>query len=306
MALDVGGRTDRGRARPTSGWSRMQRPDGAWHQLLPGRPASSRTKLDTNVCAYVATGVWHHYLLTGDRGFLEAMWPVVERAIDFVLRPADAARRDRLGPPRRRHARGRSPCSPARRPSATACAARSRSPSGSATSVPTGSSPPRRLAHVDRARARRVRAQAPLGDGLVLPGARRRRHAAPAGRSSARRAPEHVRDGRARACAASRTGRGSPRPRPASARWPTWPSATRPRLSSCSRWAQAHRHDDGAYWTGIVYPEGTSFPGDERTTYTAAAVVLAADALSRASAASGLFLGEDIPAFIDTSDSVTD
>ena len=45
--------------------------------------------------------------------------------------------------------------------------------------------------------------------------------------------------------------------------------------------AQAHRLDDGAYLTGIVYPEGTSFPDAERTSYTAAAVVLAADALSR-------------------------
>ena len=42
-------------------------------------------KFDANVIAYVATGVWHHWLLTGDRGFLESMWPVVERATDFVL-----------------------------------------------------------------------------------------------------------------------------------------------------------------------------------------------------------------------------
>ena len=41
--------------------------------------------LDTNVTCYVANGVWHHYLCTGDTGFLEAMFPVVERAIDFAL-----------------------------------------------------------------------------------------------------------------------------------------------------------------------------------------------------------------------------
>ena len=34
-------------------------------------------KVDTNCCAYVATGVLHHHLVTGDRGFLESMWPVV-------------------------------------------------------------------------------------------------------------------------------------------------------------------------------------------------------------------------------------
>ena len=42
-------------------------------------------KLDANVCAYVAAGVWHRWLLTDDRGFVETMWPTVEKAIDFVL-----------------------------------------------------------------------------------------------------------------------------------------------------------------------------------------------------------------------------
>ena len=37
------------------------------------------------MCAYVATGVWHHWLCTGDRAFVERMWPTVERAIEFVL-----------------------------------------------------------------------------------------------------------------------------------------------------------------------------------------------------------------------------
>jgi hypothetical protein len=48
------------------------------------------------------------------------------------------------------------------------------------------------------------------------------------------------------------------------------------------------RHDDGSYWTGFVYPDDARWPV-ERTTWTAAAVVLAADALSGATAASGLF-----------------
>src|SRR5436190_15820689 len=41
--------------------------------------------LDTNVACYVANGVWHHYLSTRDSGFLEALFPKVERAIDFAL-----------------------------------------------------------------------------------------------------------------------------------------------------------------------------------------------------------------------------
>jgi hypothetical protein len=58
-------------------------------------------------------------------------------------------------------------------------------------------------------------------------------------------------------------------------------------------WTRAHRHDDGSYWTGLVYPKRVHFPDRERTAYTAAAVLLAADAISGASRASGLFVPED-------------
>ena len=62
----------------------MQLPSGAWHQYyIDG--GVEQDKFDANVIAYVATGVWHHWLLTGDRGFLESMYPVVERAIDWVF-----------------------------------------------------------------------------------------------------------------------------------------------------------------------------------------------------------------------------
>src|SRR5204862_2965119 len=43
-------------------------------------------------------------------------------------------------------------------------------------------------------------------------------------------------------------------------------------------WAQSLRDDDGHYWTGIVFPEEVHFPGNERSTYTSASIVLAADA----------------------------
>jgi hypothetical protein len=48
------------------------------------------------------------------------------------------------------------------------------------------------------------------------------------------------------------------------------------------------RDDDGSYWTGLVYADDARWPV-ERTTWTAAAVVLAADALSGATPASTLF-----------------
>jgi hypothetical protein len=56
------------------------------------------------------------------------------------------------------------------------------------------------------------------------------------------------------------------------------------------------RHDDGSYWTGFVYPDDARWPV-ERTTWTAAAVVLASDALAAATPACGLFTDpEALPA----------
>jgi hypothetical protein len=65
-------------------------------------------------------------------------------------------------------------------------------------------------------------------------------------------------------------------------------------------WVQFLRADDGGYWTGMVFPEEVHFPS-EQTTYTAAAVILAADALARRSPTSGLFRGEGLPRGLDPS-----
>ena len=63
-----------------------------------------------------------------------------------------------------------------------------------------------------------------------------------------------------------------------------WARTERAALS-CSSWAaDPAREPDGKYWTGIVYPEEVHFPAEEQSTYTAAAVVLAADALRPARA----------------------
>ena len=125
----------RGARARTSGSRAMQHPDGAWHAYYLGNEVEDPT-LDTNVTCYVATGVWHHYLITGDTAFLRELWPTVERAIDFALDYQTRDRRDRVA---RRRPRPTARCSPARRASTTACAARSRSPSDSATTAPTGS-----------------------------------------------------------------------------------------------------------------------------------------------------------------------
>jgi hypothetical protein len=40
---------------------------------------------DANMSSYIAVGVFHHYLITGDLGFLECMWNTVSAAIEFAL-----------------------------------------------------------------------------------------------------------------------------------------------------------------------------------------------------------------------------
>ena len=60
-----------------------QHPAGSWHNYYTAH-GTKDAKVDTNCCAYVAVGVWHHWLATGDRGFAEALWPTVARALDFV------------------------------------------------------------------------------------------------------------------------------------------------------------------------------------------------------------------------------
>lgn len=83
MALDLGGRHER--AAHAYDWlRRMQHPEGSWHAYYLGDEVEDPT-LDTNVACYLATGVWHHYLTTGDTAFLRELWTVVERATDYAL-----------------------------------------------------------------------------------------------------------------------------------------------------------------------------------------------------------------------------
>ena len=83
MALTAAGLIDP--ARHAFDWCRhQQRADGSWPiQLRAGVVEDANS--DSNFCAYVAVGVWHHVLITGDDAFAVAMWPTVRAAIDFVL-----------------------------------------------------------------------------------------------------------------------------------------------------------------------------------------------------------------------------
>ncbi|MDH3641093.1 MAG: prenyltransferase [Gammaproteobacteria bacterium] len=83
MGLAVGGYHDQAAA--AYRWlARHQRPDGAWLAAYQEDAVVDGTRAETNFVAYVATGVWHHYLITGDREFLAELWPTVKLALDFV------------------------------------------------------------------------------------------------------------------------------------------------------------------------------------------------------------------------------
>ena len=64
-------------------------------------------------------------------------------------------------------------------------------------------------------------------------------------------------------------------------------------------WARQHRWPDGSYSTGVVYPEQSTYPPGERSSYTAAAMVLAEDALSELSPAAQLFVDGALPRGFD-------
>ena len=61
-----------------------QRPTAAGTPTTSATTSRTRPSTPTSRC-YVATGAWHHYLVTGDTAYLRAQWPTVEAAIDFAL-----------------------------------------------------------------------------------------------------------------------------------------------------------------------------------------------------------------------------
>lgn len=83
MALGVVGRREESRA--AMRWlATTQAPDGSWPMETTGDRVTEAT-IDTNQCAYPAVGLWHDYLLTADTDHLARHWSMLERAIDLVV-----------------------------------------------------------------------------------------------------------------------------------------------------------------------------------------------------------------------------
>jgi hypothetical protein len=295
MALAVAGR--RAEAERAYQWlADRQHADGSWHQYYRA-DAVEQDKLDANVIAYVATGVWHHHLLHGDPGFLTTMWPIVERAIDFVL-DLQTARGEILWA---RHPDG-TPWPYALLTGSSSIAHSLRCAQALAGTVgderPDWELSLAQLAHVIRhepdAFAPKHRWAMdwyyPVLAGVVTgdAGARRLRS----------RRETFVMRGEGVQCVSDR------------------PWVTAAETCECAiahlgvgdratafelfEWAQKLRRPDGTYVTGWVPPEQVSFPPDERSTYTAAAVILAADALDGTTPTSALFADHEfLPDILD-------
>jgi hypothetical protein len=302
MALALGGR--RREAERAYEWLvAMQRDDGAWHQYYLADSVED-AKLDANVCAYVAAGVWHHWLLTGDRGFVEEMWPVVEPAIEFVLGLQTPRGEIRWA----RHADG-TPWSFAL---LTGCSSIHHS-LRCAVAVAELLGHERPDWELSAASLAQVVAEVPEAFAPKDRWAMDWYYPVLAGVLTGEAGRERLRDGWSTFVMEGKGTRCvSDRP------WITTAETCECVLAHLSvgevetaadlfGWIANLRADDGAYWTGIVYPELKHFPGGERSTYSAAAVVLAADALSRTSPASGVFVDHDaLPGVVSRSEPAVD
>ena len=290
MALAVGGRHDA--VRRAYDWLRAtQRDDGSWPSYVVGDQVTDPT-VDANFCAYIAAGLWHHTLLTADAALLAEHWEVMERAIDYVLtqqRPGGEITWavDVHGAPYR-HALL---TSTAAIHLSLRCAVLAADALGH--SRPHWREGAERVAHSVRHREHVFELKDrwamdwyyPVLGGAVGGDVARRR--------IDERWDDFVIEGRGVRCVSDRP-------------WVTaaetcelvlaldalGESARARRLFAGVQWL---RLDDGAYWTGAVLPEEIPYPGDQ-STYTAAAVVLAADALQGLTPASGFFRALHQPA----------
>ncbi len=203
MALTAAGLLEPARA--AFDWCRTaQRADGSWPiQLRNGVIEDANS--DSNFCAYVATGVWHHVLEHRRPAIRRGHVARRQQGRRLRHRSATADRRDRLGTKRIRARTGRAadrmrehlpqpalragPCRLLRRPAARVGGRR------------------RPARPCDRPPSRPVRLQGPVVHGVVLPGARWRaaRYGGPVPH---RRTVGRLRRARPRASGAWTTGRG--------------------------------------------------------------------------------------------------
>lgn len=277
---------------------RTQTPVGGWVAERKGDTVVNRA-VETNHAAYVATGLWYHHRATNDVDVLAAFWPMLERAIDFVVDMQDEAGAIRWA----LNKYGEVWDAPLLTGSSSTygslvCALRIAERLDH--DRPTWRWAKQRLAHVLRTDPEHfARADLPeKTDGYsmdwyypVLGGALR-------GLDAWRRLfdPRQIRrfvtDGVGCRCLAEKP-------------WYTIAETCElvlaydaigltPRARQILSWVSPMRTRDGGYWTGRTHPDGELFPKGEQTAWTAATVLIADDVLAGDTATSSFFrdLGE--------------
>jgi hypothetical protein len=302
MALVVAGQRDQAHA-GLQWLADVQLPEGAWFNYYHYREGVKNSRLDTNVCAYVATGVWHYYLVTGDKSILREMWDMVDRALSFVVRwqQNDGTVLWSVDPDGR--------------PGHFALLTGSSSiyhalRCGVACAVELGLERPDwelaagRLAHAITHRSDAFEPKYEYAMDWYYP--------VLCGALSPSRAEERidqwwdlfVMDGLGVRCVTTGD-------------WVTAAETAECALAlnaigrseiatDLLKWTLPHRQDDGSYLTGIVHPQLSTFPFEERSSYTAGAIILAVDAISGITPGSGIFRGEGLPGDLDLTEPRSD
>ncbi|MBM4312537.1 MAG: phenyltransferase domain-containing protein [Deltaproteobacteria bacterium] len=67
------------------GWlCSTQLPDGSWWSASRAGAPVDRTK-ESNFASYIAVGVYHHFLITGDIAFLRRHWPAIKAGVNYAV-----------------------------------------------------------------------------------------------------------------------------------------------------------------------------------------------------------------------------
>jgi hypothetical protein len=296
MALDAAG--EHRRAEAAYRWlAANQNPDGSWYaSYTDGVPDS--TAKETNFCAYIAVGAWHHHLSTGDEAFLERIWPAVRTAVDFVIGlrlPGGAIswRQDEDGTaPAEALLTGCSSILHSLR-----CALAAADYLGEPQ--PYWELAEGRLAHAITQHPERFLNKdrysmdwyyPVLGTALRGPVAHQR---------IAEGWDRFVVPGLGVRCVSDRpwvTGGES-----AELALALWAVGQSDRAVDILRCIRHLRHQDGSYWTGYVFEDDAIWP-EERTTWTAGSLLLAVAALGGDHATAAVFGGEELPAGLAVDD----
>lgn len=82
MALSATGHTAEAERAYT--WlAATQRPDGSWPARIPANAGTAHA--EAHHAAYVAVGLWHHFLITGSERVLHRLWPTLRAGMEFAL-----------------------------------------------------------------------------------------------------------------------------------------------------------------------------------------------------------------------------